>query len=34
MSDAAAAFGGRLGRADRAAHEAYGFEMAEEEIPR
>ena len=26
--------GGRLGRADRAAHEAYGLELVEEEIPR
>ncbi len=26
--------GGRLGRADRAAHEAYGLELFEEEIPR
>jgi branched-chain amino acid transport system ATP-binding protein len=25
--------GGRLGRADRAAHEAYGLELVEEEIP-
>lgn len=34
MSDAAAAFGERLGRADRAAHEAYGLELVEEEISR
>jgi len=26
--------GGRLGHADRAAHEAYGLELVEEEIPR
>ncbi len=26
--------GGRLGRADRAAHEAYGLELVEEELPR
>ena len=26
--------GGRLGRADRAAHEAYGLELVEKEIPR
>jgi branched-chain amino acid transport system ATP-binding protein len=26
--------GGRLGQADRAAHEAYGLELVEEEIPR
>jgi len=34
MSDAAAAFGGSLGRADRAAHDAYGLELVEEEISR